>query len=153
MKLKAFPAGVFQTCTTKIRPSWSAMHSQIYRIKDFNMWLALLVDLLNEPKLSAHIVRSEHGQRKLGWRILKNSAIGEFFILETEIASYQPDIAKNLLAILNGFSQSRLPILFTDLGDGGNRTLVISLDIIPGKANTFERALRFAVTKQTSILN
>ena len=154
MKLKTLQtAPVFQSCTARVRSSWQAMNSQIYKVKDFNMWLALLVDLLHEPKLAAHIVRSEPGQRKLGWRVLKNSSIGEFYILESEISAYKPDVANHLSSLLVGFSHSRLPVLFTDLGDGGNRTLVISLDIIPGTANTFERALRFAVTKQTSILN
>ena len=143
----------FQSCVAKIRSTWSAMNNQLYHVKSFNMWLTLFVDLLNEPKMSARIVKFEKSQRKIGWKVLKNSSIGEYYILESDIAKFSSEISNQLRQILLGFESSRLPILFTDLGDGGNRTLIISLDIIPGQNNSFEKAMRFATAKQTTILN
>ena len=152
MKLKAFPAGVFQSCTTKIRPSWSAMHSQLYSIRDFNMWLTLLVDLLHEPKLSAHSVRIAEGKKQIGWRILRTSNIGELYILEHEFTKFKPDVCMKLQEMLDSFEHNRLPLLFTDIGDGGDRSLIVSLDIVPTK-DCFEKALRLSSAKQTSLLN
>ena len=154
MKLKSNSSvTAFQSCVAKIRSTWSAMNTQLYHVKSFNIWLTLFIDLLNEPKMSARIVKFEKNQCKVGWKVLKNSSIGEYYILESDIAKFSPEISNQLRQIMLGFESSRLPILFTDLVEGGNRTLIISLDIIPGQNNSFDKAMRFSIAKQTTILN